>query len=415
MSDSFCIYPFTHLNVKANGHVTVCNRCKPMGRIQEMGQIGDFWRGQKVSELRERLLRGEKPDECNACWSLENSGATSYRQEALSPGSLHQKWYGQIRENHYPVREIELRFGNLCNLKCRMCSPKFSSRWESELANNTELRRWIEEDAENKDIYQLERMVPKEELKSSNEKVLKFLETSGHEVSYVMYSGGEPLLQREHYLSLERLLDHAHGITLEYTTNLNYLNFERYQVLDLWKKFKKIIIKISLDGDPLIYDYVRDGGNLKGVEENINQIKHHLDPHQVALQGTCTTSIYNVMRLPEIMDYFQRIGIYAHTSLVQEPDFLSPQILPRPLKNQLQSKMDRYLENLSAAKIFGDRFVDPEQQRGRIRKWTSNAWRFTNGADAATLKWRRFLDFNSFMDPGNERLLGFYPEWEPHL
>lgn len=418
-SKSFCIYPFTHLNVKANGHLTVCNRCQPLEKITSTNSLEKFWSSEKVSDLRKRLANGERPQECIACWQLEDSGSRSYRQEALEKNSPHYRWLeksitnDQFQTNNHKVKEIELRFGNLCNLKCKMCSPKFSSKWEKELQQNADLNKWISSDHENFDIYDLNRLVSPEDISLSNKAILKSLDSNSLDLEWVMFSGGEPLLQKEHYQVLEKLLPNAHNIVLEYTTNLNYLNFEKYDALKLWKNFKKVYLKISLDADPLIYEYVRSGGNIHTVEENIERIRTTVDSKNFSVIGTCTTSLYNIERLPEIITYFINKHIYVHTSLVEYPSFLSPQVFPAPIKEVISKKISSFTKNLSVDQIPNDPlgFIDQNQQLKRSLKWTTNCLNYMNGEDLSHL-WNHFLKFNSFFDKNNEQLFKFYPDWK---
>lgn len=407
-SKTFCIYPFTHLNIKSNGKLTVCNRCAPIEDVNATTSFSEFWQGPKVNELRKKILSGERPQECVACWKLEDSGATSYRQESLHRDSIHSSWLSKSKkefdEGKYFVKELELRFGNRCNLQCKMCSPKFSSKWEKELKKNAEFNSWAKSDLENGDIYDLDRMVSDQMMSAANQKVLNSIEEIVSSLEYVMYSGGEPLLQREHYISLEKLLPNAENITLEYTTNLNYLNFEKFDVLEYWKKFRKVIIKISLDADPELYPYVRTGGDIKKVEENIRRIREVLSTSEVRLIGTCTTSVYNMGRLPQVMEYFDRLGLQAHTSIVEYPSFLSPQVLPPELKVQIEKDITSYLSEIRS----------DQRDTSRIEKWTKNCLNFCMGSDESHM-WPHFLKFNSFWDKGNEELKKFYPLWEKYI
>lgn len=412
-SKTFCIYPFTHLNVKSNGQLTLCNRCAPLSPVEGHSSFKDFWRSDKVASIRTQLLSSGRPQECVACWDLEDSGATSYRQESLKPGSLHSKWLNSSQESFqkgdYFIKELELRFGNLCNLQCKICSPKFSSKWERELQSNSAFRDWVKGDRENGDIYDLKKMLSSEDMSRVNQKVLDSLPELAPHLEYVMYSGGEPLLQRDHYASLESLLSHADKITLEYTTNLNYINFEKFNVLDYWKKFKKVIIKVSLDADPELYPYVRTGGDIRQIEENIKKVKQVMAPSELMLVGTCTTSVYNMARLPEIMDYFSRLDILAHTSLVEYPTFLSPQVLPLELKKSIEAKISSYLREIDGQRKTAS--ADQLRKLERIKKWTTNCLRFCLGSDESQ-GWPQFLKFNSFWDKENKRLMDIYPEWK---
>lgn len=417
-SKTFCLYPFTHINWKANGQIGVCNRCDPMGKVSDLKSIDDFWHGEEVKKIREKQSQGIWPEECRACKDLEDSGSTSYRQESLLDESIHHNWVKGIdftdQSNQFKAREIELRFGNLCNLQCMMCSPKFSSQWENSVKSNPEFQSWIQKDKENFDIYDINRLESKEELQQANEFILTSLESKSLDIDRVLFSGGEPLLQKDHYRCLEVLLPQAHKITLEYTSNLNYLNFEKYDVLELWKKFKHIYIKVSLDADPYLYSYLRRKGNIDLVTKNIKKVHQTLDSKKMTFVGTCTTSAYNIERLPEIMTFFNELGMYTHTSIVEYPTFLSPQTLPENLKLEINNKLETFLSHLQSDTLpqsdLAKRF-DPEKQRLRTIKWVKNCKNYLMGGDNST-EWAHFLNYNSFFDSNNSKLFELYPHWK---
>jgi sulfatase maturation enzyme AslB (radical SAM superfamily) len=232
-----------------------------------------------------------------------------------------------------------------------------------------------------------------------------------------LYSGGEPLLQKDHYRSLEALLPQSKKVTLEYTSNLNYLNFERYDVLELWKQFKHIYVKVSLDADEFLYPYVRRKGKIEAVKRNIQKIHENLDPMRLTLVGTCTTSVYNVGRLPEIMQFFNELGMYTHTSIVEYPTFLSPQVLPKLIKQSVNHKIAAFLADLEDRPMvqpMGVKRFNQEKQRLRTLKWVRNCQQFLLGSDQSS-EWPQFLKYNSFFDRGNKGLREIYPEWEPFL
>ncbi|NQZ18120.1 MAG: radical SAM protein [Bdellovibrionales bacterium] len=340
-----------------------------------------------------------------------------------TPGqpAIDKDYYRLSCENNEPqtgdfkVRELELRFNNLCNLKCRMCSPKFSSKWEHEINSNPALKAWIEKDEETDPIYNTNRLMSNEDVREMNQKILEDLDDEIFDLQKVLFTGGEVLMQKEHYIALEKLLPKAKDIHLSYTTNLNYLSFERYSVLDLWKQFKAVTIRISIDSDPEFYSYIRSGGSIETVEKNINLIRQTLSPKQFHLVGTCTTSIYNISRLPKILKYFTRLQVYVHTSLVEYPSFLSPQVLPMELKLAVKKEIDQFLSNMKITDLPVDdlNFIKPERQLFELNKWMRNSERFMMGADRSKL-WRNFLEFNSFIDKDNQELFQFYPEWRDY-
>ena len=87
-----------------------------------------------AKEIRLSMLKGEKHKACQVCWNKEDVGVTSKRQTS-------NRWYNWFNlekakqvtneDGSTSVEPVywDLRFGNLCNLKCVMCHPASSSQW----------------------------------------------------------------------------------------------------------------------------------------------------------------------------------------------------------------------------------------------------------------------------------------------
>lgn len=421
-SETFCLFPFTHLNFRPSG-VSACFRCQV---VEPIGgdRWAELWNGPNMRRLRQDLLSGKKPPSCRACWIMEESGSQSYRQKLLQDEELVEQWAGNVEELDEAdfslplnIRETELRFSNSCNLKCKMCGPRFSTQWEKELLQNKGLKSWILNDVENRTVYiSRDEMVKYTKL---TDQVLQYIKDIRGSIEHLMISGGEPLIEPHHIKALELLLPRAPEISLEYTTNLNIKNIGELKLLDLWSKFKHLYLKVSLDGDPEIYPYVRDGGETALVEKNLKEIRRIIPPQKLRFDGTCTTSVYNIERLPETMNYITSLGLWGHTSLVEFPNYLSVQVLPETLKSRVAGKIENYLKNLESElsapfekSSFWNSDGNRKMQVERVQKSVLNCLNFMKGAPSSLHRWSSFLEFNAHLDPQNRQLFKLYPHWK---
>lgn len=248
-SPTFCIYPFVHFNLKTNGRTSLCNRCQPIGHLSEP-DLAAFWNSERVKAIRTKMMRGERPQECTACWVLEDSGAVSYRQQASEVGDVHRKWFSNLaylaEDGSLPlnIKELELRFSNKCNMACKICGPKFSSKWQRLLSSMPEFKAWLDSDKESAAIYQTTNLIFPSDHEQYGARLLNLLDQINPHLEFLMISGGEPLLYDHlHVEVLKRLAPRAANITLEYTSNLSSLNDKGLAITDLWRKFKKSCLK----------------------------------------------------------------------------------------------------------------------------------------------------------------------------
>ena len=127
------MHPFTGLATREDGAIQVCCRSHPIGWIQD-NTLEEIWNNDTMKRIRRQVLNGERPPECDPCFSLEDQGVESLRQRHIK-GEI-----PEARINLYPntplqevmpfnIPTMELKLNNLCNLKCRMCNPTDSTSW----------------------------------------------------------------------------------------------------------------------------------------------------------------------------------------------------------------------------------------------------------------------------------------------
>lgn len=409
--DTFCKMPFHHINIKNEGKLSACWRYPD--------RVGDFltdtltetWNGEKLRQVRKDLLNGVQHDGCRSCWDLERSGARSLRQSA-------PKMYSYLDETevkqhvdadgYYPIeklRSIEIRFDNICNLMCRHCSPTYSSVWEQMVKKDTALMEQMKKFGT---FREFEKHV------SLTQEIIDEVVELSPNLQEIMITGGEPLYHAKHYDFLKRVTPEANHITLQYNSNFSTLEYKGKSILDLWREFRLVSIRVSLDAYPEIYDYVRVRGDLAVAENNI--IKANALPN-IALSATCTTNLLNITRLPQIARYYYDLGVHFHTSLVQFPRALNPKLLPPELKAKATADWKEFVNgDLSWMK-------DPEskdegnfdyQQRRRWKMFGDNVINYMNGEDWYK-HWQEFIDYTTAQDQHhNTDILDVYPEFKPY-
>lgn len=405
---TLCLYPVSHVNFKNNGDLSCCFRAVPLENMNQQ-EVEAYWNSEKLRTIRKNMVNGIKSPECSACWKVEESGGFSYRTESLSDWGIHKQWRNQFDlltadgSMPFQVKQAELRFSNVCNLQCRMCSPMYSTKWESDMKQGTEVWKWLDKNG----YYSGMQKNFHEDVSAS--KMLEFIEKSAPHLEYLMITGGEPFIDTSHTEALRLLKPYAKNITLEYTTNLNTLTASGRNVLDLWEDFKQIRLKVSIDGDPENYNYVRHGGNIQAVIDNAKKIYERypitnekpnsiFPEEKVVIHGTCTVSAYNIARLDKIANFITSIGALFHTSQVHYPPFQSSCVLPKEVKKKITQNLQRYLVLLEDEMDWGDHpmWASPELrtlQLRRIYRFVRNSFVNMNSKDTEDHYFRRFIEF----------------------
>ena len=408
MSKTFCPMPFNHLNIKQEGKISACWRYPDRLGDYTANTLTEIWNNDETKELRRAILNGEKPNGCRSCWDLEASGSTSTRHtctETYDTVTLQEVLQNVNSDYSYPVeklKSVEIRFDNVCNLMCRHCSPDYSSVWEQAVKKDAALMdKMIEYGTYRKS---------KDHIKLTDEMIDEVTIKFAPHLEEIMIAGGEPLYHEKHYKFLENLQPYAQNLRLSYNTNLNTLSYKGQSILDLWKNFKEIWIRISLDGDPSCYDYARVASNLTKVEENIKRLNANLTNADIS--ATCTVSLYNITRLVDVIEYFTKLDVYFHTSLVQYPNALNIKLLPQHLKDKITNDFNNWLDNDPLDKVREmTSIINPEKQVARIKKFGNNVIKYMNSEDKHD-QWQTFLDYACALDNHhNTNLFSVYPEY----
>lgn len=410
-SKTFCIMPFIHQNIKHEGKVGACWRYPDRIGDYRSQSLEEIWNSEKTRELRRAVLNGERPEGCRSCWDFEDSGVASTRQtcnETYS-GNQYKLNFQEILDTvgddysmPYQPRSIEIRFDNTCNLRCRHCSPTYSSQWENLAFKDTSVKeffvKWGAGRLEKKHISLPERSF--EEFKSA----IPYLRE-------VLIAGGEPLQQKRHWEMIDAMSEHAHNITLSYNSNLVALGIGFYNVLDHWPKFKKIILRVSIDGDDTTFSYFRTNGDINRVIDNVQKL-HALTNIEMSL--TTTVSVYNITRLVDIVKFVNAAGGLFHTSIVQYPRAINPKVLPKDIKDQITRTWTEFKENIEDPALWThSQWSNPrlvEQQKRRIVRYGDYAVNYMNAEDYSN-ELAETADYIRFMDQQNNTdFKSVYPE-----
>ena len=389
--------PFIHQNIKHEGKVGACWRYPDRIGDYRTQSLEEIWNSEQTRELRRALLNNERPKGCRSCWDFEDSGVASTRQTCNETYSQNYKIdfidvLNKVSDDYsmpYEPQSIEIRFDNTCNLRCRHCSPTYSSQWEVLAFKDPEVKsfftKWGAGRLEKKHISLPEQSF--EQFKSA----IPYLRE-------VLIAGGEPLQQKRHWEMIEAMAGHEHNITLSYNSNLVSLGIGFYNVLDHWPKFKKIILRVSVDGDDKIFSYFRTNGDINKVIENVQKL-HELKNIEMSL--TTTISIYNISRLVEIVKFVNAAGGLFHTSIVQYPKAINPKVLPAEIKAKITKDWNEFKSDLGNPELWThsqwSNIKLKEQQQRRILRYGDYAIDYMNSEDysadlAETAEYINFMD-----------------------
>ena len=273
MSDepkTFCKAPFKTAVIDTDGFLKPC--CEFMTHESKLDHYklnyADDWMFKKwweegLDPLREKMLKGEVDPGCRYCISKEKNAGVNHLRIGTNkniPDTFEEIKNDYLQNKREYPKQVELRLGNYCNLKCIMCGPYASSSLMAEYKMNKKqfneqgiVSNW-EDPNMPKDWYSYEH----------NKEIMLDVVSKA---SRIHFGGGEPFISPV----IVEVLNSINSKTyLRFNTNMTRINA---RVLDALKKFDTIEIEASIDGVGPHNDYLRNGSKWNIILENFKKLK----------------------------------------------------------------------------------------------------------------------------------------------
>ena len=243
----FCVLPWISLEASPIGTVRPC--CLAQDEIVDGNSVkfnlntADFdsiQNSEYMYQLRQQFLAGKRPATCNRCWEEERAGRTSKRMhtlDRLKHMGISNEWTADAK----PLMFLDLKLGNICNLKCRICGSWSSSKWASEEMD------YLPKGADKKSHIAytwLKRGKWPEESPDFWENLKSLLPN----IKYFEFTGGEPWMIQEHFELLEYAVEQGYSknIDIHYNTNATQWPTPHF---NLWKEFGSQKLQLIVNHD----------------------------------------------------------------------------------------------------------------------------------------------------------------------
>ena len=350
--DKFCVLPWISLEASPIGTVRPC--CLADDEIVDSdgnkfeltkATFAEVQHSAHMQSLRQQFLDGEKPQTCRKCWNEERSGRTSKRMHTLDRLKHmlpDQGWTADAK----PLMFLDLKLGNICNLKCRICGSWSSSQFATE-----EMNQIRDHDAKKKSYaYQ---MIKAGAWPRENERFWTEIDQVVDQIRYIEFTGGEPFMIKEHFAMLQGLVDKdiAHQVEIHYNTNGTQYPEE---AIDIWKHFKTVEIAFSIDDLHERFEYQRSNAVWTEVETNISLFKELRKQHKnITLQVCCTVNVFNVRYLGAVAQWIAMQGFnFVYWNMMHDAWYFSVATLPDNAKIAITKYLKTVDVPASIAKEF---------------------------------------------------------------
>lgn len=360
-SPTFCTIPFVSTVVNTDGTIRPCCMIKAQyhqlkkadgTRYTIKDSLEDAWNSDEMRKMRISMISGVKLEGCNVCYLQESSGRTSNREYA------NQEWTYKLGEERintlvdqaivnngaidYSIAYLDLRLGNLCNLKCRMCSPFNSSQiakehleleqrdpaykvvWASTFGkfdpNFNEMQEWFDRDVLWDQVID---MIPN--------------------LHKVYMTGGEPTLINNNFKFMQECINRGRrNIVLFFNTNCTNIN---KKFTNLISQFSRVNINASIDGVGEVNDYIRSPSHWDQISKNVEVLAQMPNVH---LGITPTVQVYNIFNLVDTLKWVDALNrtynknIFVDFLINVHPKHLAVNILPDKIRHSVAADLIDY-------------------------------------------------------------------------
>lgn len=336
--DKFCVLPWISLETSPVGTVRPC--CLADDEIvNDSGEkfdlntanFTDIQNSTHMQQLRQDFLDKKQPQTCRKCWREERSGRTSKRMHTLDRLKHmlpDQTWTTDAK----PLMFLDLKLGNICNLKCRICGSWSSSTFATEELNFMPM-------AEKKDSLHYT-MLRAGAWPRENPTFWQEIDQVVDQIRYIEFTGGEPFMIQEHFDMLQGLVDRGIAGRIEIHYNTNGTQYPE-NAEEIWRHFKLVEIAFSIDDVGDRFEYQRSNALWHEVETNIARFKQLRSRHKnIQLQVCCTVNVFNVYYLNDVAQWIAQQGFdFIYWNMMHEAFYFSISTLPESAKAGITTKL----------------------------------------------------------------------------
>ena len=327
LPSTICMLPWVSIEASPAGTTRPC--CMAHEEITDVSgkkydlnetNIEEAYHSEYMQNLRRQFRAGEKPKTCSRCWEEESAGRDSKRiHSQVRLKELYQQvdW---ANDNPDQLWFVDLKLGNICNLKCRICGSWSSSKWaEEELA-------YMPKDF-NKREHIAYTWLKAGAWPRKTETFWDNMRDLIPNIKYFEFTGGEPWMIQEHFDLLQYAVDQGYSknIDIHYNTNATQ---DPLPHAELWRQFGRVDIAFSIDNVGDRFEYERFGAKWNRANEIIDEV-HTLREGcgiNITTQLCFTINIQNVYYLDKLLEWADTKPFNTvYFNMMHSPDHMSIQ------------------------------------------------------------------------------------------
>lgn len=319
----FCYAPFVHMYVHNRKSVKICCVSEESDTNEMVSDLRTMWSSKYYQDYREKFIRGIASPHCVRC--IENEKANLHSDRMMFK-NMYEKSNLELDVHTgttlgTPI-DLDIRDSNLCNLKCRMCSPYSSSQLEKEVNANKDMLGFSHIPEPNVPVL-------------DDTDNIDFLLANINQGKRIKLLGGEPTIMPEVHRILDILIEkRLFDVPLFVTTNVTNNN---PVFLSKMEMFNNIHYTFSIDGIGSVAEYIRYPINWKTAEQNMIRYAERA----ASCNLTYTVQAYNLLHTEEFLYWMADFdnGINPRFEILTTPNWASFRSIPKSIRETFLNKL----------------------------------------------------------------------------
>jgi hypothetical protein len=272
----------------------------------------------KLIEIQQDFLNGRRPEECHMCVSNEQTYGTSLRTYA------NQDYSNQIFTDT-KIDFVDFRSINICNFKCRSCSPVFSHGIAQEVNHYPELGKFFWSQ-------------PVGKTAAVTDTNIDWIMRNLGSLNKIMLTGGEPTVIPGLRDLIMRIRQEHNEIKVLITTNASFQDDFWFEITE---QLPHLHWTVSVDAVGPAAEIIRNGTDWSVVERNVTWLAGNAASLNIN-SVVSNLSVFGLKPLLEFGSRMQKIGVTSNPRqgwygirhqfhVCQRPDHLSADNLTEEL------------------------------------------------------------------------------------
>lgn len=350
--------------------------------------IVEFYKSDLVKNLKHEIAAGIPPPSCKTrCFDLEEAGGKSQRRGYIENFSLNGIEFVDDPDAQSLPQYVEIRLSNLCNFKCRICNPTWSTMIGHELKQHPRLIQWYQ----SRNTHGVGR----------SELVVDFfdelIDMIPH-LRWINFTGGEPMVIPEVLRLIEeiRQQQYSQQVAMQFTTNASVIN---PRITETFDHFRGVQLTLSIDGIGPVGEYIRHGTVWPTVVKNCNSYgEMNLAMPTLHIGINISLSAYAALAIDETMAWVCDYNTKYHCNST-DMNYVKGVLDPLNLKGEARQKA---IDSMQRAIVIIEDFVSRNPDKARkillVSRQISSLRQRMIDETASNQAWQQFRQFTQDFD-----------------